>query len=79
MFLKKNKEIVDIELSAILEVLVILGKIANFKIRIIIFTDFQKALRAIAYLFISLDNLFWGSQVYQKIEKLQHSIYLITF
>ena len=79
MFLGKNKEILNAELWAILEALVIAGKMANSQISVIILSDSQKALRAIVLPFTFQENRYLRSQVYQKTEKLQQSGHPITF
>ena len=73
MFLGKNKEILDAELWAISEALDIALKIANPRTPITIFSDSQKALRAIALPFTSQENRFLRSLVYQKTEILQRT------
>lgn len=45
-------------------------KIVSSKIPIIIWSDSQKALRAIILLFVSQKNWFVQRQIYEKIEKL---------
>lgn len=64
MFLGKNKEILDTELLAISDTLDIALKIASPRTLITIWSDSQKALRAIALPFTSQVNRFVRSQVY---------------
>ena len=79
IFLGKNKEILDAELWAILEALVIAEKMAGPRTPITIFSDSQKALKAIALPFTSYENRFLRCQVYQKTEELQRTGHPITF
>ena len=78
IFLGKNKEILDAELWAILEALGIAEK-ANPRAPVIILSDSQKALKAIALPFTSQENRFVRSRIYQKMEKLRQTRHLITF
>ena len=80
IFLGKNKEILDAELWAILEALDIVEKIPAHPITLVtIFSDSQRTLRAIALPFISQENRFLRSHVYQKIENLQWTGHHIIF
>lgn len=64
IFLGKNKEILDAELWVIFEALIIAEKMANSRASVTIFSDSQKALKAIAPPFTSEENRFLRSQVY---------------
>ena len=76
----KNKEILDAELWAIWEALGIAEKItANFEVSVTIFSDSQRALKAIGLPGTSQENRFLRSQVYQKTEKLQQTGHHIQF
>ena len=80
MFLGKNKEIVDAELWAILEALDIAHKTATVRnIQITIFSDSQKALKAIALPSAYQEYRFLRSLIYQKTEKLQSNGHHTTF
>lgn len=75
----KNKEILNTKLWAISKALDIALKIASPKTPTSIWSDTQKALRAITFPFTFQKNQFMRSQVYQKIEKLQQVRYFVTF
>lgn len=60
----KNKEILDMELQAILEVVVIANKMANLQASITIFLDFQKAIKAIIFSFTFKKIWILKSQMY---------------
>lgn len=80
IFLGKNKEILDAELWAISEALSIAEKIlVNSEMPVTIFSDSQRALRAIGLPFTSQENRFLRSQVYQKTKKLQRTGHHIKF
>ena len=66
------------ELWATLEALGIAEK-SNPRTPVIILSDSQKALKAIALPFISQENRFVRSRIYQKMEKLWQIGYLIIF
>lgn len=60
----KNKEILDMELQAILEVVVIVNKMANLQASITIFLDFQKVIKAIIFSFTFKKIWILKSQMY---------------
>ena len=68
-FLRKNKEILDIKLWSVLEVLVIAEKNNPWTLVTILLKS-QKILRAIILFFTSQKNRFWRSWVYKMTEKL---------
>ena len=72
---RENKEILDAELWAILEALVIAEK-ANPRTPVTILSDSQKALRAVALPFTSRENRFLRSRVYEMTERLQRTGHL---
>ena len=80
IFLGRNKEIFDAELWAISEALEIAKKLASPRTRLVtIFSDSQKALRAIALPRTSQENRYLRSLVYKKTEELQQIGHLTTF
>lgn len=74
-FLRKNKEMLDAELWAVLEALDIARKeTLNAKNAYIkIFCDSQKAIKAIEHPFIYQGNRFLRNSIYQKAKELQHN------
>ena len=80
MFLGKNKEIVDVELWAILEALNIANRTAIVRnILVTIFCDSQKALDVIALPFTCKKHRFLRGIIHQKTRELQNKGYHTTF
>ena len=79
-FLGRNKEILDVELRAILEVLNITSKETQNMTHtlVTIFCDFQKALRVIEYPLLQKRNRFLRDSIYKKIKKLESNKHYIT-
>ena len=76
----RNKAILDAELWGISEALEITKKIANPRTMLVtIFSDSQKALRAIALPRTSQENWYLRILVYEKTEEIQQIGHLITF
>ena len=78
--MRKNKEIVDIELWAILGALDIANQTGiSRNIPVKIFGDSQKALNAIVYVSTYQKYRFLRSLIYQRTEKLQNNGHHTTF